>query len=318
MTNAQGEGSISVVVPSHNHAQFVGTCLRSIIKQSHAPNELLVIDDGSTDDSPRIISAVLDNCPFPAELIVRENRGLCATLNQALSLTRADYFAYLSSDDLWLQSFLQARLRLLRNRPNAVLAYGHAFLIDEDNEIVDRTLDWADYQDGDVRSMLLQTTAPMSPTVVYVRAAVERFGWNEKSKLEDFELYLKLSSIGEFAFDPEVLSAWRAHETNTSWNQQLMLDEHLRALKQMAPQLKLSVEELRQLECRISFRRAEDFLRVGDKKTASKLIRQNFDAATPAILARLAARMLLPRPIVQARRERKHTQNKRRFGKIEI
>ena len=318
MTISNNKKKVTVVVPSYNHARFVGSCIRSIIKQSDPPSELLVIDDGSTDDSPKIISATLKECPFPAELVVRENRGLCATLNQALTLTNGDYFAYLSSDDLWLDGFLAARLPLLNNRPHAVLAYGHTYLIDENNHIVDSTADWADYEDGNVRAMLLRTIAPMSPTVLYVRSAVEQFGWNEKSKLEDYELYLKLSSVGEFAFDAQVLSAWRAHDTNTSWDQQLMLDEHLKALEELAPQLGLNLAEVDQLKRQISFRRAEDFLRVGDKRTATKLIIQNFDPTSPAILARLAARMLLPRDIVQTRRQRKQSQNRKRFGKIEM
>src|SRR5436309_3291239 len=87
---------VSVVVPSYNHAPFVEAALRSVFNQTHAPARLLVIDDGSRDGSPRVIERVLnDECPFPCELIARENRGLCATLNEGLAKTRGAYFAYL-------------------------------------------------------------------------------------------------------------------------------------------------------------------------------------------------------------------------------
>ncbi len=310
--------NVSVVVPSYNHAHFVGSCLRSIVKQSQQPRELLVIDDGSTDDSPKQIAAILNDCPFPSELIVRDNRGLCATLNQGLEKTSGEYFAYLSSDDLWLAEFLQARTELLDQRPEAVLCYGHAFFVDDENNIVDCTADWANYVDGDVRSMLLTTIAPMSPTVLYRRSALEKFGWNEESKLEDYELYLKLSSAGEFAFDSRVLSAWRWHKSNTSWNQRMMLEEHLNALHRLAPQLGLSADEVGKLQRRIRFERAEDFLRLGDKETAKTLIVENFDATSPAILARLAARMLLPHRVLQLRAQRKKRRKNRRRGKIEV
>src|SRR4028119_2164690 len=72
-------------VPSYNHAPFVEKCLRSIIDQTLKPKKLLVIDDGSKDDSPKIIERVLNDCPFDAEFIARENRGLSATLNEAFS-----------------------------------------------------------------------------------------------------------------------------------------------------------------------------------------------------------------------------------------
>src|SRR6476620_4818697 len=130
---------VSVVVPSYNHAQFVASCLRSIIRQTQPPEKLLVIDDGSKDDSVRVIDSVLKECTFPSELIVRGNRGLSATLNQGLELTGGDYFAYLSSDDVWLNNFLAARTKLLRNRPTAVIAYGNSYLFDEQNTVVDCT-----------------------------------------------------------------------------------------------------------------------------------------------------------------------------------
>src|SRR5215212_6167319 len=104
---------VSVVVPSHNHAPFVAETLRSVFRQTHAPRQLLVVDDGSRDGSPRVIEKTLDDCPFPCELIARANRGLCATLNEALGKTGGEYFAYLGSDDLWLPDFLAARVALL-------------------------------------------------------------------------------------------------------------------------------------------------------------------------------------------------------------
>ena len=86
---------VFVVVPSYNHAPFVEKCLRSIIGQSVRPTKLLVIDDGSNDGSPDVIARVLKDCPFPSELIARENRGLCATLNQSFDESSGEYFAYL-------------------------------------------------------------------------------------------------------------------------------------------------------------------------------------------------------------------------------
>src|SRR6266850_3901647 len=198
----QGKATgVSVVVPSYNHAQFIETTLRSIIKQTLQPAELLVIDDGSGDESPLVIERVLNECPFPCELVVRDNHGLCATLNEGFERTRGEYFAYLGSDDLWLPEFLEARVKLLEARAQAALAYGHAYFIDEENRIVDCTADWARYADGDARAMLLQTTAPMSPTVLYRRAALEGQRWNAAARLEDYDLYLRLSEEGEFAFD---------------------------------------------------------------------------------------------------------------------
>src|SRR5215218_3464501 len=131
----ESRARVAVVVPSYNHAPFVGAALRSVFAQTRAPAQLLVIDDGSRDGSPHVIEEVLKDCPFPCELIARANRGLCATLNEGLKQTEGAYFAYLGSDDLWLPGFLAARAGLLEKRPRAVLAYGHAYLIDEHDEV---------------------------------------------------------------------------------------------------------------------------------------------------------------------------------------
>src|SRR4051794_35042788 len=112
---------VAVVVPSYNHAPFVAATLRSVFKQTRAPSRLLVIDDGSRDGSARVIEKTLNECPFPCDLIARENRGLCATLNEGLSKTGGEYFAYLGSDDLWLSDFLSARVAALEDRARAVL-----------------------------------------------------------------------------------------------------------------------------------------------------------------------------------------------------
>src|SRR4030095_52779 len=178
--------SVSVVVPSYNHAAFIETTLRSIMKQTLAPAEVIVIDDGSTDNSRPVIDRALAHCDFPCEVIARDNRGLCATLNEGLDRSHGEYFAYLGSDDVWLPDFLKARTELLAARPRAVLAYGHAFFIDETNRVIDCTSDWAHYGDGDACQMLLETIAPMSPTVVYRRAALLNHSWNPEARLEDY------------------------------------------------------------------------------------------------------------------------------------
>ena len=312
-------GSVSVVVPSFNHAPFIETTLRSIFKQSLRPAELLVIDDGSTDDSPAVIERTLNECPFPSELVARDNRGLCATLNEGLERTSGEYFAYLGSDDLWLAEFLNARVRLLESRAGAVLAYGHAYYIDDENRIVDSTTDWAHYADGNVREMLLQTIAPMSPTVVYRRECLRQQRWDETSALEDYDLYLRLSEEGPFAFDPQILSAWRRHSSNVSWDQTLMLEEQLKAQRQAALRFGLTVQQVEKLQTTTRFSRAEDFLRVGQKSEAFRLITQNLQGAnSPLITARMLLRLLIPNSFMRGRARFRQQKAHERYGTIDV
>jgi glycosyltransferase involved in cell wall biosynthesis len=251
-------------------------------------------------------------------LIARENRGLCATLNEGFERTRGEYFAYLGSDDLWLPAFLQARVQLLESRARAVLAYGHAYFIDEENRIIDSTANWASYADGNAQEMLLQTTAPMSPTVLYRRAALEKQRWNEAAKLEDYDLYLRLSAEGEFAFDPQILSAWRRHSSNVSWDQTLMLEEQLRAQREAALRFGFSEEQVEQLQAATRFSRAEDFLRVGEKSKALGLMLNNPKGLrSPGATAKMLLRLLIPNSFMRGRARVRQRRAHERYGSIE-
>jgi alpha-1,3-rhamnosyltransferase len=314
-----GERLVSVVVPSYNHAPFVESTLRSIFRQTLAPSQLLVIDDGSTDDSPYLIDRLLRDCPFECELISRPNRGLCATLNEALLRTSGRYFAYLGSDDLWLPGFLSARVSMLEARATAVLGYGHAFLINEKNDIIDCTLDWAKYADGDARAMLLgDTIAPMSPTVLYRRADLERHGWNERARLEDYELYLRLSAEGEFAFDSNILSAWRQHTTNTSRDFVWMIEARLDAQRAVSEELNLDADELNHFQRVLQFAGGEDLLRLGDKKQSLGFLRHGWRSGSAAARARVILRLLAPYAFIRWRKRRRQTRSASYYGPLPL
>jgi glycosyltransferase involved in cell wall biosynthesis len=312
--------SVSVVVPSYNHAPFVERALRSVFRQTLRPLELVVIDDGSRDDSPRVVERVLRDCPVPCEFIARENRGLSATLNEGFArAARGRHFAYLGSDDIWFPQFLEARVELLKARPRASLAYGNAYSVDEGDRIIDCTIDWARYRDGDARRMLLETLAPLSPTVVYRRDALPPRPWNEAAGLEDYELYLRLSAGGEFAFDPRVLSAWRQHGSNTSRNVGMMLGEKLAAQRRAAASLDLSAEELEGFQALAKFRAAQEFMRRGEKLRALRLASGNWRGAqTNGERLRLLAGLLVPHRLLARRQARRREHAAARYGELEI
>src|SRR3989442_13154067 len=105
---------VSVVIPSYNHAQFVGAAIDSVLAQTLSDFELIIIDDGSKDDSVETIQRRLSQLNDDrVRLVARENRGLCRTLNEGLLMARGRYFAYLGSDDLWEPTKLEKQVDLL-------------------------------------------------------------------------------------------------------------------------------------------------------------------------------------------------------------
>jgi len=323
MTNEiEHNGSeIFVVVPSYNHAPFVEQCLRSIFDQTLRPKKLLVIDDGSTDSSPEIIEATLKSCPFDCEIIVRENRGLSFTLNQGFALSDGKYFAYLGSDDYWLPDFLSARFRLLEERHDAVLAYGHSLVVNECDEVVDCSAShpsgWGEFADGSAQEMLLAASSPVSSSVVYRRSALNQLSWNENARLEDYEMYLALSQLGGFAFDRQILSAWRRHSYNTSQDCEMMLSEVVEAQRRLASKLGLNENALKAARDRSAFLYARNSLAGGAKLPAFRLALKHWrGAGSPAAFAKFFLRFGRPMFIVNAGRKIKRGRISRRYQQL--
>ncbi|MCA1816338.1 MAG: glycosyltransferase family 2 protein, partial [Acidobacteria bacterium] len=294
---------------SFNHARFVERTLRSVFAQTHAPAHLVVIDDGSRDDSARVAGRALASCPFPCELVARENRGLAATLNEGLSRAAASrYFAYLGSDDLWTPEFLRERVGLLERRERAVVAYGHCLYVDAEDRVFDSTEDWARYADGDARAMLWRGIGPHSPTVVYRRAAVGRYGWNERARLEDYELYLLLAEDGEFAFDARALAAWRVHGENTSRDADFMRREWLAAQRRVAARIGMTDEKLARAQRAIEWNCAEHFARRGEKAKAVRLLYHGWRGVpSPSAAAKMLLRFAAPQALVERRARRRRS-----------
>lgn len=310
-------GSVFVVVPSYNHAPFVTRCLQSIIGQTLRPKKLLVIDDGSRDDSPAVIAKVLADCPFDCELIARENRGLTPTLNQALELSEGEFFGYLGSDDIWFPKFLAEQTSLLGRRPDAVLAFAHAYLVDDNDQVFDSTAEWTDFADGDLRPMLLEGTIFSSPGVLYRRAALKKHAWNEGSRLEDYEMYLKLSYDGEFARNEKILCAWRQHGANASDDLPLMLEETIRSQNRLRP-TEMSDQEWTAIQTRLKFAAAENFVRHGFRYQAARLFTHNLRGARSIKeIIRLAGRLAVPQSLFQWNRRRKQRAAIGRYGKLD-
>ncbi|MEJ7862986.1 MAG: glycosyltransferase family 2 protein [Pyrinomonadaceae bacterium] len=319
MMEQSNQKKVYAFVPSYNHAPFVEKCLKSIIRQTLPPHKLLVIDDGSRDGSPQVIEKILTDCPFDTELIVQKNRGLCATLNEGFAKSSGEYFAYLGSDDVWLPKFLEKRVELLDTRRKAVLAFGHAFLFDERDEIFDRTDRWTDFADVDMLPLLLRGVIFPSPGVVYRREALKKHQWNEDSVLEDYELYLKLSADGEFAFDKSVLCGWRQHESNVSGDFPLMLDEWIAAQNRVAEKLKISRRELDKIQTELKFDAVLTFVRHDERVRAARLFFQNLSGAkSVSQIAKTLFRFSIPPPFFRWNRRRKKRAAIKSYGKLEI
>ncbi len=110
---------ISVVVPAYNAAKFLPEAIESITSQSLAPSEIIVVDDGSKDDTLSIAQALCD------QVVVQENQGAGAARNAGVSASSGDYLAFLDADDLWSPDKLSWQWNILESNSALDMVFGH-------------------------------------------------------------------------------------------------------------------------------------------------------------------------------------------------
>ena len=218
-TREENRPTVSVVITTYNHAHFLQDALSSVAAQTHPASEVIVVDDGSTDDPRGILTGWPD-----VRLITQDNRGLAAARNTGLRATRSGYVLFLDADDLLTPSAIAAGLECFRQYPDAALVYGGHRRIDRDG----RPLTEVRYQPitGDPFSALLRgNIIGMHGTVLYRRAVLLEAGAFDESlrRCEDYDVYLRLSRERPVASHPEETALYRWHGTNMSTDPPTML-----------------------------------------------------------------------------------------------
>ena len=120
---------VTVLIPSYNHQKYIKDAILSVINQTYKNIELIVIDDGSSDDSLQIIRSLGKKYNF--KYIIRENRGICATLNEALNMAKGVYFCGLGSDDMFFPEKIEKQVNFMLNNPEYAMCYSRVQLFNE-------------------------------------------------------------------------------------------------------------------------------------------------------------------------------------------
>lgn len=219
---------VTVIIPSYNHQQYVEQTIFSVINQTYKNIELIVIDDGSKDDSVEIIAKLARQYDF--RFISKKNEGLTKTLNQALDLARGDYFAPFGSDDIMLLDRIEKQVRFMEMNPDFAISGGNMVRIEQDGTprkkqkfYPERELCFDEIFENRVKG------AP-APTLMYRIEQLKAIGgYDESINLEDFYTMLMVTSKGEkVGIMRDILALYRSHPTNTYKNYPFMVDNILK------------------------------------------------------------------------------------------
>ena len=254
--------SVSVVIPCYNQGRFLGEAIASADAQGSLVSEIVVVYDGSTDET----RAVATRDPS-VRYLHQERRGLSAARNSGWRASSGDHIAFLDADDRLLPGAIEAGIEAFERWPRAAFAFGHYELMDEEGVVLPtwrelRIADDQSFTSGDFElvlpdgrragrspqprrvsdhytAMLRRNYISMHAAVLYGRAVLEETaGFDSRlSALEDYDLYLRVTRTHPVACHDRVVAQYRRHPAAMSRDMLNMLRMALFVLREQRPYL---------------------------------------------------------------------------------
>jgi alpha-1,3-rhamnosyltransferase len=215
---------VSIVVPIYNHEKYLEECLNSFLKLEYSNFEIVLCNDGSTDQSLEIADAwVKAHQSVKVKLLTQENQGICKTLNRLIVESNGDFITICASDDALTKNSIQKRIDLLEANRETLACVGDANLINENSELIStsamRTLYNSNVQrlKNDLKRELVFRWSVVGPTLLIKRTAYEEVGYyNEELLVEDRDFYLRLMATEKLIFIDMPVANYRVHTLNSS------------------------------------------------------------------------------------------------------
>jgi glycosyltransferase involved in cell wall biosynthesis len=227
---------ITIVIPAYNAAGFIADALDSILRQIRPPDEVVIVNDGSTDETSSRVRAWLQSHPLPAKLIDQENRGAPGARNRAVREAGGDLIALLDADDLLLPRHLETLEAAFDQSPDLVLAFGDVKVHKRQGPgrrfLEGKRLSQVAYEErggvqllgeGLFESLVISSYIPTASTLFKRDKAVEIGLFDEEIPYcDDRDFVLRLSRAGRFAHCPQILAEKREHGTNLTHPKNLL------------------------------------------------------------------------------------------------
>jgi glycosyltransferase involved in cell wall biosynthesis len=215
----EGTPNASVVLPTYNQAEFLPQALDGVLNQTWRDYELIVVNDGSTDDTSRILDEYQQRYGFT--VIHQENQKLPQALNAGFHRARGQYLTWTSSDNVMLPHMLETLIDALCSHPQVGLVYADWEIIEEQG-IVTGSVQTLDYD----RYLLTQVNY-INACFLYRRACQDVVGLYDPEYIyaEDWEYWLRISRHFKMMRVPQVLYQYRIHDSSLTEMEVLTQDE---------------------------------------------------------------------------------------------
>lgn len=223
---------VSYIIPSYNHCRYIEQAINSVLQQTYDNIELIIIDDGSTDETKQVLKQYQYN---PKVYIVfnESNLGQSATLNKALRIAKGDFIGFLPSDDWLSVNKVELQVKLFLKSPSSVgVIYGKGARV-FDSSSGERKVVNTEYEmlRGNLAVELIKRGNFIYPiTPLFRKECFDDFPPDESYRAEGEAIYQKIALKYEFDYVDEVVGFMRDHPNNTGKMTDLMYEQNLRYL----------------------------------------------------------------------------------------
>jgi glycosyltransferase involved in cell wall biosynthesis len=216
------EPLVSVIIATHNRAEFVGQTLKSVLDQTHKGIEVIVVDDGSTDNTADLLKQYEGRIKY----VYQERSERSKARNRGVKHSRGTYIAFLDSDDLWLPEKIERQVQLLNERPDVGVVYTDVQFIDAKGNAYSDEISWdvpkrqVLYEDLMTHNVITGTTS----SVMIRRECLDKVGLFDESMdaCEDLDLFRRIAQYYTFYKIELPLVRFRIHPGSTQVNASAM------------------------------------------------------------------------------------------------
>lgn len=226
--------TVDVIIPAFNAARYLPVAIESVAAQTFDDWHIVLVNDGSTDNTAEVVAPFLDRFGAKITLITQENRGLPAARNAAMRASNSEFIALLDADDVWMPCRLSESLKVFAERPKAGLAYGLITLIDPEGRSGKTWKGNLKHPEGRIAPHIYMRKVELPcPTITFRRRCVDEVGYFDETmrSTEDRDLWLRIALHHEVTFVPEVLACYRRSPGSMSTNAPRMLEAQLQFIR---------------------------------------------------------------------------------------
>jgi glycosyltransferase involved in cell wall biosynthesis len=238
--SCDGAPGVSVVIPAYNYARYLPAAIDSILQQDYPAYEIIVVDDGSTDNTADVVARYGEKVRY----IYQKNAGLPAARNTGIKAARHDFVSFLDADDLWLPTFLSNAMTIFVKLPQeyAIVACHYGFIDLNGQRIVVKSMVPTEPREISCRDAILQTRFGTS-AVVARKSAFDEAGLFDETlrSSEDRDMWNRITARRRVLLTGERLVMLRRHSGNMSKNADRMRENGRRVIQkaydgQLVPQ----------------------------------------------------------------------------------